>query len=112
MYISDKSKKSAENYSETLYKVNSAGTTHAITYSLEFAKFLDEKFFPKSYDTKSWVEWQKKYICYDHWLKFEGSNFKFFSPKFIYSSQYDNYSDIDEEFSKRDVIIRNSISEI
>lgn len=112
MYIPDKRKKSAENYSETLYKVNSAGTAHAITYSLEFAKFLDEKFFPKSYDTTSWVEWQKRYTCYDHWLKFEGVNFKFFSPKFIYSSQYDNYSDIDGEFSKRDVVIRNSISEI
>jgi GR25 family glycosyltransferase involved in LPS biosynthesis len=112
MYLPDKNKKSAENYSDTLYKLNSAGSAHAITYSLEFAKLLDENLFPKSYDRKSWIEWQKHFICYDHWLKFQGFNFNFFSPKFIYASQYNNYSDIDGKFSDRDSVIKNSISQI
>tara|TARA_B100001093_G_scaffold135533_3_gene128032 strand:- start:7829 stop:8509 length:681 start_codon:yes stop_codon:yes gene_type:complete len=112
VYIPDKNKRGAENHSDTLYKVNSAGSAHAITYSLEFAKFLDENLFPKSYDMTSWVEWQKENICYDHWLKFQGFNFNFFSPKFIYASQYDNHSDIDGKFSNRDVVIKNSFLDI
>jgi len=112
VYIPNPEKKSIEDYSDNLYKVNSAGCAHAITYSLEFAKLLSEKLFPKTYDVNTWMEWQKNNICYDHWLKFQGFNHNFFCPKFIYASQYDNYSDIDEKFSQRDSVIKKSFLDI
>ena len=93
-----------------IFRVLSAGSTHAMTYNKDFAVDL-VKNFPQGMDVREWVEWIKKHEALDKYFRCHLIEGKCYVPHKICACQYNGYSDIDHIHSNRKDIIEGTFKE-
>lgn len=92
-----------------LFRVNHAGSAHAVTYSREFAKkFISG--MPSEINKKNWFDWVTREIAFDDYLRKNQKIYLAFTPYKLCACQYNGYSDIDNSHNNRQRTIENQFN--